>query len=78
MTLAIPRLIGICIQGFRNPGDITKFHTVISHKRYKPLHSPLKLCYDTGELVKIGSVDFSASQLAKRMPWKQDSRILSL
>ncbi|KAI0486532.1 major facilitator superfamily domain-containing protein [Xylaria cf. heliscus] len=43
----------ICIQGLKNAADITRIHAALSHKRYKQLYSPLKLCYETSDLVHV-------------------------
>ncbi|KAI0141976.1 hypothetical protein BJ166DRAFT_597347 [Pestalotiopsis sp. NC0098] len=47
----------ICVHGLSTQNDITKFHTVMSQERYRPLYLPLKLCYDTARLSKVGSTD---------------------
>lgn len=44
----------ICVQGLRNTADITRFHTVMSNKRYRPLYNPLKLCYDMTGISHVG------------------------
>ncbi|GAW22636.1 hypothetical protein ANO14919_121780 [Xylariales sp. No.14919] len=43
----------ICIQGLKNAADITRIHSAMSHGRYKRLYSPLKLCYETSDLVHV-------------------------
>ncbi|KAI0414766.1 hypothetical protein F5X98DRAFT_348494 [Xylaria grammica] len=45
----------ICIQGLKNAADITRIHAAMSHGRYKRLYSPLKLCYETSDLVHVTS-----------------------
>ncbi|RWA11837.1 hypothetical protein EKO27_g3286 [Xylaria grammica] len=45
----------ICIQGLKNAADITRIHSAMSHGRYKRLYSPLKLCYETSDLVHVTS-----------------------
>lgn len=65
----------ICIHGFRNAADITRFHSAMSHKRYRQLYDPLKLCYDTEQFgSKSGSAD---SELVKQDPLGPASFVLS-
>lgn len=58
----------ICVQGLRNSTDITRFHTAMSHKRYKPIYDPLKLCYDTSDLSHVGYRGGSASNSSRHWP----------
>ncbi|KAF2993645.1 hypothetical protein E8E14_000795 [Neopestalotiopsis sp. 37M] len=44
----------ICIRGLASHADITKFHYVMSKYRYKQLYEPLKLCYVTAKINKVG------------------------
>ena len=43
----------ICIQGLKNAADITRIHAAMPRKRYKQLYNPLKLFYETSDLVHI-------------------------
>ncbi|KAI8629054.1 hypothetical protein F5Y19DRAFT_433818 [Xylariaceae sp. FL1651] len=45
----------ICIQGLKNAADITRIHSAMSHKRYKALYDPLRLCYETSDISHIGN-----------------------
>ncbi|KAJ8133419.1 hypothetical protein O1611_g198 [Lasiodiplodia mahajangana] len=45
----------ICIQGLKNAADITRIHSAMSHKRYRALYDPLRLCYETSDLSHIGN-----------------------
>ncbi|KAI0199322.1 hypothetical protein F4808DRAFT_432784 [Astrocystis sublimbata] len=51
----------ICIQGLKNAADITRIHAALSHERYKQLYSPLRLCYDTSDLVHVTFPDNEVS-----------------
>lgn len=66
----------ICVQGLRNATDITRFHTAMSHKRYRPLYDPLKLCYDTSDLSHVGHFEGSTSHSFQHEPSKTGSNIL--
>ncbi|TGJ87576.1 hypothetical protein E0Z10_g1238 [Xylaria hypoxylon] len=52
----------ICIQGLKNAADITRIHAAMSHERYKQLYSPLKLCYETSDLVYVTFPEIKSSQ----------------
>ncbi|KAK4033887.1 hypothetical protein C8A01DRAFT_39656 [Parachaetomium inaequale] len=47
----------ICIQGLRNQTEITRFHKVMSQRRYSQIYKPLKLCYDASRFSKVGRPD---------------------
>jgi hypothetical protein len=51
----------LCIQGLRYAADIKRIHAAMSHKRYKQLYDPLKLCYETSELVQVAFPEAEAS-----------------
>ncbi|KAK9418029.1 putative Major facilitator superfamily (MFS) profile domain-containing protein [Seiridium unicorne] len=52
----------ICVHGLRTAADITKFHTVMSQERYRASYRPLRLCYDTDKISKVGSPDLKGSE----------------
>ncbi|KAI3327595.1 hypothetical protein HD806DRAFT_483329 [Xylariaceae sp. AK1471] len=52
----------LCIQGLKHAADITRIHTAMSHKRYKKLYDPLKLCYETSELAHVTFSEAEASR----------------
>ncbi|KAH9885365.1 hypothetical protein F4778DRAFT_511039 [Xylariomycetidae sp. FL2044] len=52
----------ICIQGLRHTADITRIHSVMSHKRYRALYDPLKLCYEVSDLKHVASTEPEASK----------------
>ncbi|KAI1125910.1 hypothetical protein F5Y10DRAFT_294290 [Nemania abortiva] len=49
----------ICIQGLTNAADITRIHSAMSHKRYKTLYEPLRLCYETSDLSYVSNPESS-------------------
>ncbi|KAK6071608.1 hypothetical protein SCUP515_07805 [Seiridium cupressi] len=51
----------ICVHGLRTAADMTKFHTVMSQERYRASYRPLRLCYDTDKISKVGSPDLKGS-----------------
>ncbi|KAI1116282.1 hypothetical protein F5Y14DRAFT_439998 [Nemania sp. NC0429] len=55
----------ICVQGLNNAADITRIHSAMSHKRYKPLYDPLKLCYDTSDISHVANLDVGTSQASQ-------------
>ncbi|KAI0106399.1 hypothetical protein GGR51DRAFT_559814 [Nemania sp. FL0031] len=62
----------ICIQGLRNADDITRFHSVMSHKRYRALYDPLRLGYDNSDVAHIGN---SESPGTSQAPSYSKSRV---
>lgn len=60
----------ICIHGLSTRTDITKFHTVMLQPRYQPLYQPLKLCYDTARLSKVGTTETHDLDTSKRVSTK--------
>ncbi|KAK9779606.1 hypothetical protein AB5N19_12709 [Seiridium cardinale] len=53
----------ICVHGLRTAADITKFHTVMSQERYRASYRPLRLCYDTDKISKVGSPDLKGIKI---------------
>lgn len=62
-----PSVPYICVQGLNNAADITRIHSAMSHKRYKPLYDPLRLCYETSYISHVWNRDTEESQASQHI-----------